>query len=43
MSRTKLYWGINLLLIYYQEEKIHANTYAGQVPLYQETEDIVVI
>ena len=27
----------------YQEEKIHVNTYAGQVPLYQETEDIVVI
>ena len=40
MSRTKLYWGINLLL---SGGKIHVNTYAGQVPLYQETEDIVVI
>ena len=27
----------------YQEEKIHVNTYAGQVPLYQATEDIVAI
>ena len=26
-----------------QEEKIHVNSYAGQVPLYQATEDIVAI